>query len=81
MSLLLLLSNRNTFDEYFRIVSRYHYSSKVIDAIKKSHLFSEYGRLMPWNDVKTAEIETVMNLLWKEKKDDGKVKLFRGIKQ
>ncbi|XP_012252963.2 nonsense-mediated mRNA decay factor SMG9 isoform X2 [Athalia rosae] len=25
----------------------YHYASKVIDAIKKSHLFSEYGRLMP----------------------------------
>ncbi|XP_024939279.1 protein SMG9 isoform X3 [Cephus cinctus] len=25
----------------------YHYASKVMDAIKKSHLFSEYGRLMP----------------------------------
>lgn len=25
----------------------YHYVSKVIEVIKKSHLFSEYGRLMP----------------------------------
>ncbi|XP_046470203.1 nonsense-mediated mRNA decay factor SMG9 isoform X1 [Neodiprion pinetum] len=25
----------------------YHYASKIMDTIKKSHLFSEYGRLMP----------------------------------
>lgn len=25
----------------------YHYVSKVMEAIKKSHLSSEYGRLMP----------------------------------
>lgn len=57
-----LFINMHHSSYYNSSFSRYHYVSKVMEAIKKSHLSLEYGRLMPWNSTAPCTIQDAIEI-------------------